>query len=132
MTNTLMSSFIIGYLLLVRFADSAEPLSDRYRTFWSTCTPNQARPNLNDLPGYVSSERQQSAGISPVSRAVQILAKRERISLYPGIEEIDLEADVFDWSFLPDELVHPRLPNFARAIGAGIRSMIIARSSAIE
>jgi hypothetical protein len=37
---------------------------------------------------------------------------------------------VFDRPLLPDELIHPRLSNLARAIGAGIGSMIVAERAA--
>ncbi len=60
-----------------------------------------------------------------------LLAKRERKDLDAGIEEFDLAGHAFDRPRLPDELIHPRLSNFARAIGAGIGSMIAARRGAI-
>ncbi len=60
------------------------------------------------------------------------LAKRERKDRDVGIEEFDLTGHVFDRPPLPDELIHPRLSNFARAISARIGSMIAAGLGAIQ
>ena len=64
--------------------------------------------------------------------AFESLAKGERKGLNAGIEELDLKGHIFGRPLLPDELIHPRLPNLARAIGAGIGSMIVAGCSAIQ
>src|SRR5258706_6721376 len=61
-----------------------------------------------------------------------LLAEREREHLDAGIEEFDLEGHVFDRPLLPDQLIHPRFPNLARAIGAGIGAMIAARRGAVQ
>jgi hypothetical protein len=60
------------------------------------------------------------------------LPELERKDLDTGIEEFDLKCDVVDCFLLPDELIHPRLSNLSRAIGAGIGSMTAARHGAIE
>src|SRR5205823_3193592 len=61
-----------------------------------------------------------------------VLTKRERKGLDAGIEEFNLKDHVFDGPLLPDELIHPRLSNLARSIGAGIGSMIVAGHGAIQ
>ena len=71
-----------------------------------------------------------SAGDASILRC--LLAKRKRKDLDAGIEEFNFKSYVFDRSLLPDELIHPRLSNLARAIGAGIGSMIIAGRCAIQ
>lgn len=48
------------------------------------------------------------------------LAEGERECLYTGIEEFNLKGRVPNWSLLPQELIHPGLSNFARAIGGGV------------
>jgi hypothetical protein len=60
------------------------------------------------------------------------LAKRERKGRDAGIEEFDLKGHVSDRTLLPNELIHPRLSNFARAIGAGIGSVIATGLGAIQ
>ena len=60
------------------------------------------------------------------------LTKRERKDLHTGIKEFNLKGHVFDRPFLPDQLIHSRLSNLARAIGAGIGSMIVAGGCAIQ
>jgi len=56
----------------------------------------------------------------------------KRKGLDAGIKEFDLKGPVFNLPLLPDELIHPRLPNLARAIGPGIGSMIVARRDTIQ
>jgi hypothetical protein len=36
--------------------------------------------------------------------------------LNANIEELDFEGSVYDWTFLPDELIEPGLSNFAGAV----------------
>ena len=48
------------------------------------------------------------------------------------IEEFDLEGSVYDWTFLPDELIKPGLPNFAGAVRGSVHAAIFAGSGAIQ
>ena len=56
----------------------------------------------------------------------------EREDLDAGIEEFNLKGHVLDRPLLSDELIHPRLPNLARAIAGGIGSMIDAGRGAVQ
>jgi hypothetical protein len=44
------------------------------------------------------------------------LTKREVKGVNARIEEFDLEGSVYDWTFLPDELIEPGLPTLADAV----------------
>jgi len=48
------------------------------------------------------------------------------------IEEFDLEGSVYDWTFLPDQLIEPGLPNFAGAFRGGVNAAIFPRGGAIQ
>jgi hypothetical protein len=48
------------------------------------------------------------------------------------IEEFDLEGSVYDWTFLPDELIEPGLPNFAGAVRGSVNAAIFTGSSSIQ
>src|SRR5271166_2059753 len=48
------------------------------------------------------------------------LTKREIKCVNAKIEELDFEGSVYDWTFLPDELIESGLSNFAGAVRAGI------------
>ena len=61
-----------------------------------------------------------------------LLAKRERKDFDARIQELDLKGHILNRPLLPDELIHPRLPNLARAVGAGIDSVIVARCGPIQ
>jgi hypothetical protein len=41
------------------------------------------------------------------------LTKREVKGLHARVKELDLERSVYDWTFLPDELMESGLSNFA-------------------
>ncbi len=60
------------------------------------------------------------------------LTKGEVKSLNAGIKEFDFKGSVYDWTFLPDELIEPGLSNFAGAVRGGIQSTIVAGSGAIQ
>ena len=60
------------------------------------------------------------------------LAKREIKCLNVRIEDPDFERSVYDWTFLPDELIELRIPNFARAVRGGVDAAIFAGSGAIQ
>ena len=47
-------------------------------------------------------------------------------------EEFDLEGSVYDWTFLPDQLIEPGLPNFAGASRGSVNAAIFAGSGAIQ
>ena len=48
------------------------------------------------------------------------------------IEEFNLEGSVYDWTFLPDELIEPGVPNFAGAVRGSVNAAIFAGSGAIQ
>jgi len=70
--------------------------------------------------------------LSDGKHATQLLAESERIDLDAGIKKFDFEGRVFDGTLLTDELIHPRLSNFARAVGVGIGSVIASGRAAIQ
>ena len=53
-------------------------------------------------------------------------AESERKSLNAGVKELDLKNAVLYLTFLPDELIEPRLSNLAGAVRGGVRSAIVA------
>src|SRR5258708_15178995 len=59
-------------------------------------------------------------------------AKRERKGLDARIKELDLKESISCPTFLPNELIHSRLPDLAGPIGIAINSVIFARSGAIQ
>ena len=61
-----------------------------------------------------------------------VLTKREVQGLNAAIEEFDLEGSVYDWTFLPDELIESGLSNFAGAVRRSVNSAIFAGSAAIQ
>jgi hypothetical protein len=61
-----------------------------------------------------------------------VSAKRERKDFDTGIKEFNLKRHLFDRALLPDKLIHPRQSNLARAVGAGIASMIGAGGRAVQ
>src|SRR5258708_27117081 len=79
-----------------------------------------------------TSSEASSRAVSRAKRPRHVLAKRERKDFNTGIKEFNLKGHVFDRSLLPDELIHPRLSNLARAIGAGIGSMIVGWRDSIQ
>jgi len=48
------------------------------------------------------------------------------------IEEFDLEGSVYDWAFLPYELIKPGLLNFTGAVQGSVNAAILAGSGAIQ
>src|SRR5271167_1885611 len=60
------------------------------------------------------------------------LTKREIKCLNAKIEELDFEGSVYDWTFLPDELIESGLSNFAGAVRAGISAGVFPGSGAIQ
>jgi len=48
------------------------------------------------------------------------------------IEEFDLEGSVYDWTFLPDELIEQGLPNFAGAVRGSVNAATFAGSGTIQ
>ena len=72
-------------------------------------------------------DRVESSIIIPKS-----LAKREIKCLNARIKEFDLEGSVYDWTFLPDELIKPGLPNFTGAVRGSVNSAIFPRSGAVQ
>src|SRR5580700_8795888 len=63
---------------------------------------------------------------------ISCLAKSKVKGPNARIEEFDFEGSVYDWTFLPDELIEPRLPNFAGAVRGSVNAAIFARSGAIQ
>ena len=61
-----------------------------------------------------------------------LLTKREVKGVNTRIEEFDLEGSVYDWTFLPYELIEPGLPNFAGAVRGSVNAAIFAGSSAVQ
>jgi hypothetical protein len=53
-------------------------------------------------------------------------------SVNARIVEFDLEGSLYDWTFLPDELLGPGLPNFAGAVRGNVNAAIFAGSGAIQ
>jgi hypothetical protein len=49
-----------------------------------------------------------------------------------GIEEFNLEGSVYDWTFLPDELIEPGLSNFAGAVWGCVNAVIFAKGGAVQ
>ena len=60
------------------------------------------------------------------------LTKREVKNLNAGIQELDLKGAVYDWAFLPNELIHAGLANFAVAVRRGVNSVILAGRGAVQ
>ena len=48
------------------------------------------------------------------------------------IEEFNLEGVVYDWTFLPDELIKPGLANLARAVRGCVTAAVFAGSGAVQ
>jgi hypothetical protein len=48
------------------------------------------------------------------------------------VKEFDLEGSVYDWTFLPDELIEPGLPNFTGAVRGSVNSAIFPGSGAVQ
>jgi len=76
--------------------------------------------------------RNRTAASSAAIAWTNSLAEREGEGLDTWIEKFNLKGHVFDSALLPDELIHPRLSNLARAIGGGIDAMIVAGFGAIQ
>src|SRR5271167_2801446 len=60
------------------------------------------------------------------------LTKREIKCLNANIEELDFEGSVYDWAFLPDELIESGLSNFAGAVLSRINTAVFPGSGAIQ
>jgi hypothetical protein len=60
------------------------------------------------------------------------LTKREVEGLNARIEEFDLEGSVYDWTFLPDELIEPGLTDFAGAVRDNVYTAIFAGGGAVQ
>ena len=60
------------------------------------------------------------------------LTKREVKSVNSRIEELDFEGSVYNWTFLPDELIESGLPNFTGAIRSSVNAAILAGNGAIQ
>jgi hypothetical protein len=52
---------------------------------------------------------------SDIFATQSLLAKRESKCLNAKIEELDFEGSIYDWTFLPHELIESGLSNFAGA-----------------
>ena len=65
-------------------------------------------------------------------RSAKSLTKREIECLNAKIEELDFEGSVYDWTFLPDELIESGLSNFAGAVRGSVNAAIFAGSGAIQ
>ncbi len=63
---------------------------------------------------------------------IESLTKCEVKSVNAGIDEFDLEGSVYDWTFLPDELIESGLPNFAGAARGSVNAAIFAGRRAIQ
>ena len=63
---------------------------------------------------------------------LESLTKREVKGVNARIEEFDLESSVYDWTFLPDELIEPGLPNFAGAVRGSVNAAIFAGNGAVQ
>jgi hypothetical protein len=48
------------------------------------------------------------------------------------IEELDFEGSVYDWTFLPDELIESGLSNFAGAVRGRVNAGVFPGSGAIQ
>jgi hypothetical protein len=48
------------------------------------------------------------------------------------IEELDFESSVYDWTFLPDELIESGLSNFARAVLSRVNAGVFPGRGAIQ
>ena len=48
------------------------------------------------------------------------------------IEEFDLEGSVYDWTFLPDELIESGLSNYAGAVRDSVNAAIFAGRCAVQ
>jgi serine phosphatase RsbU (regulator of sigma subunit) len=66
------------------------------------------------------------------SRFPKSLTKREIKCLNARIEELDFEGSVYDWTFLPDDLIEPGLPNFTGAVRGSVSSAIFPGSGALQ
>lgn len=62
----------------------------------------------------------------------ELLTEGERKGLDTWIEEFNLKSCVLDRSVLPDELIHPGLPNLACAVSGGIGTMIGVGRDAVQ
>src|ERR1700724_550495 len=60
------------------------------------------------------------------------LTKREIKCLNAKIEELDFEGSIYDWTFLPDELIESGLPNFTGAVRGSVNSAIFPGSGAVQ
>src|SRR5271169_1290083 len=60
------------------------------------------------------------------------LTKGEVKGANARIEKFDLEGSVYDRTFLPDELIETRLPNFAAAVRRRINAVILAERGAVQ
>jgi hypothetical protein len=65
-------------------------------------------------------------------RSAKPLTKREVKGVNPRIEKFDFKGSVYDRAFLPDELIEPRLSNFAGAVRASIDPAIFTWNSAVK
>src|SRR5882762_6499372 len=65
-------------------------------------------------------------------RLISYLAKSKVKGVNARIEEFDLEGSVYNWTFLPDELIEPGLPNFAGAVRGSVNAAIFAGSGAVQ
>lgn len=73
-----------------------------------------------------------AANDSIYGRVASRLSECDRKDLDAGIKEFNLKRHVYNRSLLPDELIHPRFANLARAVDRGIEAMIIAGRRAIQ
>ena len=60
------------------------------------------------------------------------LAKREIKCLNAKIEELDFKSSVYDWTFLPDELIESGLSNFAGAVRGCVNATVFPGDRAIQ
>ena len=60
------------------------------------------------------------------------LTKREIKCVNAKIEELDFEGSIYDWTFLPDELIESGLSNFAGAVLSRVNAGVFPGSGAIQ
>jgi hypothetical protein len=61
----------------------------------------------------------------------RFLTKREIKCVNAKIEELDFEVSVYDWTFLPDELIESGLSNLAGAVWGRVNAGVFGGSGAI-
>src|SRR6202034_405490 len=66
------------------------------------------------------------------SSSRKILSKRERESLYAGVQELDFERAIFHFTLLTDQLIKPIVGYRTIAAAVRVRSVVVSRRRSIQ